>query len=79
MRSYLIFESEEGLCPGKRWDGREGGRREKSEGLAPGRPKMLIGTLKVEIIQKIFFFPISLLMLFLFFRELLGTSNLFSF
>ena len=50
MRSYLISASEEGLCPGKRWDGREGGRREKSEGLAPGRPEALF--LPITIINK---------------------------
>lgn len=36
---------------------------------------MLIGMLKVEIIQKNFFFSISLLMLFLFFRELLKKNS----
>ena len=40
---------------------------------SPG--KMLIGMLKVEIIQKNFFFSISLLMLFLFFRELLKKNS----
>ena len=40
---------------------------------SPG--KMLIGTWKVEVIQKNFFFSISLLMLSLFFRELLKKNS----
>ena len=41
---------------------------------SPG--KMLIGTWKVEVIQKnFFFFSISLLMLSLFFRELLKKNS----